>query len=98
MVETNQRHLVLRHDDHDSPVALVGPERDGAFVVQFLLAADDERTCQVREDVTREIDFYLVEKGEPRPWAYAIYHCGTMANVYSRVHWACYDPEKRERS
>ena len=22
------------------------------------------------------------------PWSYAIYHCGTAANIYSPVHWS----------
>jgi hypothetical protein len=35
-----------------------------------------------------ELDFYLVEKLERDPWAYAVYHCGTGANMYSRVHWS----------
>jgi hypothetical protein len=36
----------------------------------------------------KELDFYLVEKGEMNPWAYAQYHCSTAANMYSTVHWS----------
>ena len=39
------------------------------------------------DGVTKELTFYLVEKGEKDPWRYAIYHCGTASNIYSQVHW-----------
>ncbi|MFH0818047.1 MAG: hypothetical protein V1909_05450, partial [Candidatus Micrarchaeota archaeon] len=39
-------------------------------------------------DARYELDFYLVEKDEPDPWAYALYHCNTGANMFSRVHWS----------
>lgn len=37
-------------------------------------------------DIETQLDFYLVELREPDPWAYAIYHFRTAANVYSRVY------------
>ena len=42
------------------------------------------------EEVHRELRYYPdypVELGEPDPWLYARYHCGTTSNWYSRVHW-----------
>jgi len=41
-------------------------------------------------EVTRELNFYLIEKGEDNPWAYAKYHCSTASNIYSSVHWGLY--------
>jgi hypothetical protein len=38
--------------------------------------------------VQQELDFYLVELREANPWAYAVYHCGTSANMYSKIHWS----------
>ncbi len=38
--------------------------------------------------VRKESHFYLVQRGESDPWAYAQYHCGTSANIYSNVHWS----------
>jgi hypothetical protein len=43
----------------------------------------------------KDIDFYLVEKGEANPWAYAKYHCSTAANIYSKVHWLCFPDGNR---
>ncbi|HNS51645.1 MAG TPA: hypothetical protein PKO09_10755 [Anaerolineae bacterium] len=43
--------------------------------------------------VLRNVRFYLIRECEIsrppdfHPWNYAIYHCGTMSNVYSMVHW-----------
>lgn len=42
--------------------------------------------------VRRELDFYLVEKNEPDPWAYAAYHAEASANIYSDVYWAISRP------
>jgi hypothetical protein len=70
------------------PVALVGRPADSVFPIRFLLDRVDETHAHIIRDVTRELDFYLVEKGELDPWAYAQYHCGTSANVYSTVHWS----------
>jgi hypothetical protein len=64
-------------------VAIVGPPINRAFPV--LLLSDDPR---VMDDVRRDLELYLVELGKPDPWAYARYHCTTLANAYSAVHWS----------
>src|SRR5438132_9477249 len=69
--------------DNWLPVALVGPASQGTFCVQFLIDISDERLQPVVRKVLREIDFYLIEKGEPDPWTYTQYHCGTTSNAYS---------------
>jgi len=60
-----------------------GQESDPRFVVEILAGLSAEQ----REAVAAEIRFYLLDKGEPDPWAYAIHHCSTAANVYSSIHW-----------
>jgi hypothetical protein len=39
-------------------------------------------------ETTRELDYYLIQLFKPDPWSYAIQHCQSMSDVYSRVHWA----------
>jgi hypothetical protein len=57
------------------------------FAVEWLVKQDSLAHQAMLADARRELDFYLVEKHEPDPWAYACYHCNTGANMYSRVHW-----------
>lgn len=70
------------------PVALVSAPKGTIFTVQFLIETSDRESRKMMDAVRRELDFYLVEKGEPDPWNYAKYHCRTGANVYSEVHWS----------
>ena len=86
-VNPGREHLVLSHGDSEDAVATVGPPEGRVFPVQFV-APESPENASMRHDVRRELDYYLVELGEPDPWRYAIYHCGTTANVYSRVHWS----------
>jgi hypothetical protein len=80
--------LVVGDDLSESrPVALVGPPNGHVFPVQFLIDQAVEHNADVLEAVIRELNLYLVELGEPDPWSYALYHTGTAANLYSRVHW-----------
>lgn len=79
-----------RDRDSQSPavlVALVGPPRDGIVDVEIALDASNPDFDSLVAECTREIEFYLVDKGEPDAWRYAQYHCGTMSNVYSSMHW-----------
>jgi hypothetical protein len=45
-----------------------------------------------------ELDFYLVELHERDPWLYAKYHCGTIANVYSSIHWSFFSRKADRQS
>jgi hypothetical protein len=94
-VGREQPHLVLAHDEHVAPVALVGAPADGIFPVQFLVSreSDHEVMRRVVADTVRSLDLYLTEVGRPDPWAYAIYHCRTAANIYQPVHWSYVDPK-----
>ena len=92
-VDRSLEHLLVYHDSLDSPVAAVGPPRGAVFPVEFLRAVDVD---DVSRAVRHKLDYYLVEKGERDPWAYALYHCGTMANAYSDVHWTHVAPESAD--
>jgi hypothetical protein len=94
-VDRTSDHFELRYGsangsgwDEWLPVALVGRPINGVFVVQFLIDQANESQAQVVGVLIDELDFYLVEKGEPNPWAYAQYHAGTLSNVYSLIHWS----------
>jgi hypothetical protein len=86
-------HMKLFYGDWGEsalPVALVGEPVGNTFVVEFLQTPELDKSGyeEARLAVERELTFYLVEKGERDPWRYAIYHCGTASNIYSKVHWA----------
>lgn len=68
-------------------VALVGHPDENVFPVQFLINNNHPDYAEIINDVRSELDIFLVEKGEPAPWRYALYHCTTAANLYSTVHW-----------
>ncbi|MGE3345211.1 MAG: VRR-NUC domain-containing protein [Vicinamibacterales bacterium] len=94
-IDRTQQHFELRYGSVDNggwddwiPVALVARGEPDSFLVETLLDSRAGHNREALEAVQRELDFYLVEKGEPDPWAYACYHCGTSANVYSSVHWS----------
>ena len=94
-VDRTSDHFELRYGSaNDSgwdqwlPLALVGPPINGAFVVQFLINQANESQAQVAGPLIDELNFYLLEKGEPDPWTYAQYHAGTLSNVYSSIHWS----------
>jgi hypothetical protein len=92
-VDKEAEHLVITYRDESEPVASIGKGQRRTFIVQFesrCRELDDESM----NDIKRDLNFYFVELGEPDPWAYAIYHCGTTANVYSRVHWG-YVPRRQ---
>ncbi len=95
LVDRTREHFELRWGSSEEgdwtswvPVALVGRTSRREFVVQFLRSDDRVLLGNAVEEVRRDLDLYLVDKGEADPWAYAQYHCGTSANVYSRVHWS----------
>jgi len=94
-VDPAQAHFELRFGSLQVPasgtlpllVARVGRPIDRVFPVEWLVRpADGQR--EALDAVTKDLDYYLVAKGEPDPWLYAQHHAGTAANVYSSVHWS----------
>ena len=101
-VDRAKEHFELRYGDASKTeyedwqlVALIGPPKNHTFPVKWLI---DESTPEGKEfiqEAREELDFFLVQKGESDPWAYAIYHCGTASNIYSRIHWSYYGSGNR---
>jgi hypothetical protein len=87
-VDERADHLLLIYAPLELPVALVGPHVEGTFPVRFLDQRNEDDRATARDAVQRELDFYLLDVGKPDPWNYAIYHCRTMSNAYSDVHWS----------
>lgn len=90
VVDLEYEHIKLFVGEFSDPrlIAVLAPAGGHFFTVQFV--ADKIVHAAAVADVTRELNFYLVEKGEENPWAYAKYHCTTASNIYSTVHWALY--------
>lgn len=96
LVDRDRQHIELVCGDANElglssfvPVALAAPLRADDFVVQYTVDADDLSTelLDLLVGVQAELEFYLIDKHEPDPWAYAVYHCSSWANLYSSVHW-----------
>jgi hypothetical protein len=97
VVDDQGEHIEICHGDIVdmspdawAPVARVGKPEHNSFPVQWLVAPDSPQHRDIVNDVRKELEFYLVEKCEPDPWAYAQYHCSTGANIYSHCHWHFY--------
>ena len=100
-VDMSRDHFELRYgsaDDSDwgkwLSVARVGPPTESTFAVEWILDRADSVHREAASAVAKELDFYLVTKGEADPWVYAQYHCGTSANLYSHVHWVFHEGAK----
>ncbi len=97
-VDTNDDHIKIRFGEEPRPVALVAADGKNSFTVQFLFRwrRGDIKSTRIRREVCKDLDFYLIEKGEKDPWAYAIHHCSTTANVYADVHWSCHSKGRKD--
>lgn len=90
-VDRKNEHFELTYgstdSDEDFPeVALLSKLNDKEFCYQFLSNASED----IKKEVLRDLNFYIVEKGEENAWNYAQYHTTTSSNVYSKVHWGFY--------
>jgi len=102
VVDKNKDHIKItygdvRKDETMIPIAHIAPGEGRSFNVQFINKKDDlgNKMTSILKEVKEELNFYLVNKGEPDPWAYAQYHCTTAANMYSNVHWE-WIPKRRK--
>jgi hypothetical protein len=91
-VDLQKEYIELGYEaDPDTiPIALIGGRENNAFPVQWLVDTKAHKNKRMINLVKRELNFYLVEKEEPDPWAYAKYRCTTASNLYSNVHWSYY--------
>ena len=102
VVDPQKKHIELRYGDAGTsnyedwqPIARIGKPEQNIFIVEWLITPDLPEYQSMITGTRGELDFYLVEKGEPNPWAYALYHCNTASNIYSRVHWS-YFPDGQD--
>jgi hypothetical protein len=98
-VDPDAPHMKLYFGEYDESalaVALVGKPVGDSFVFEFLQlpTLDPKEHERIKLAATKELAFYLVEKGEQDPWQYAIYHCGTASNIYSDVHWGYFPGDR----
>src|SRR3990172_5578682 len=86
IVNTGDEHFEITYGDDPSPIALVGRGRGRSITVQLFSPAGQSAgdAKEAHAKVEEELRFYFVELNEPDPWAYAIYHCTTDANLYSQ--------------
>jgi len=101
-VDERKEHIELRHGDAGKdpyenwlPVARIGKPKNRCFPVQWLVKSDAVENQALIARAREELDFYLVEKNEPDPWAYAVYHCNTGANLYSLIHCSYFPDGQR---
>ena len=98
IVDTIKPHFELRFGSVDNgywddwlPVALLGEPKEGIINVKILFDKSELKNKKIIKKMIKDIEFYLIYKNEPDPWEYAIYHCGSMANAYSDVHWSYFN-------
>lgn len=84
-LEDGTLDLAVTNDPADaSAAARVGRGPGRSFRIEFLT-----KDAAVRKAVVGEIEFILLTEhalGDDR-WGYALHHCGTAANLYSKIHW-----------
>jgi bacterioferritin-associated ferredoxin len=87
-VDSSGEHIEIKYGDIDNPisVAFLSPPVKRVFTVQFLIE-DNKGNKAILKSIKVELDFYLLEKGEPNPWVYMKHHCTSAGNMYSKVHW-----------
>lgn len=94
-VDEAGEHILLEYGDIQTEsaeawisVARLSPPQGQVFTVEWLIEPDTPEHAAALSAGRRELDFFLVELQKQDAWQYAIYHCSTMSNIYSDVHWA----------
>jgi len=94
-VDKKDEHIKVGYGGFEEPfipMALVAPREGNCFTVQFLVKKDDIDPAKQKnyDAMIKELNFFLIEKQEEKPWEYAKYHCGTASNMYSTIRWSYY--------
>jgi hypothetical protein len=82
-INKDNEYIELLWAKDKTSICLLQPSGNNCFIVEFI---DGVNSNYVNE-AERELNFYLIEIQEPKPWIYAKYHCSTAANLYSKVSW-----------
>jgi hypothetical protein len=98
-VNTSKDHFKLKYfssseDQNGHLVALIGKPVGQNFTVKILEGEKSLKNNKMVKAALKEIDYYLINKGETDPWRYAIYHCGTSSNLYSEIRWMYFPTDK----
>ncbi len=93
LVNPDDEHVVISYrefDERSTPLALLAAGPGRGYTVEFTLkpGREDQQGQEILEEIREELDFHLVELDEPDPWAYARYHCNTVANALGSIRWA----------
>jgi hypothetical protein len=101
IVDDQKEHIDLRCGDAEKtsyeewiPIARISKPKHHVFLVEWILIPDSPNNQIINGKARKDIDYYLVEKGEDDPWGYAQYHCNSFGNMYSTIHWS-YFPHGR---
>jgi len=97
IVNTKEEYIKVGYGGFEDPFVPMAPGEGNCFIVQFLVKKDeiDPNKQENYEAMIKELNFFLVEKREEKPWEYAKYHCGTASNMYSTIRWAYYPKENK---
>ena len=97
-VDVSAEHIGIHFGEGKKPVALVGHSRRSGFTVQFLIKeSTGTRSVEILNQIRQELNFYLLHAVGPNSWDFAKYHCETVANARSRIHWRlCGSPDEAE--
>jgi hypothetical protein len=95
-VDASREHIELRYGnafktDSDAwkPVAQLGKPVGMTFPVHWLLQEKKApRNIRMFNEAVRELNYYLIQLMKADAWEYAIHHCLSGSNMYSRIHWA----------
>jgi len=87
---SNQPHFLIFYSEDMGckdwfPVAVLSMAN--TVEMRLALLVHDIKYLNVVDMVKRELNFYLYELNKPDPVDYLCYHCSTMANIYSHVHF-----------
>jgi hypothetical protein len=102
-IDRNKLHFELKYGDLNKvepkdliSVALVARHIGFKCHVEFVLNKEIQNYDEIYERAKREIDFFLIEKGERNPIAYLMHHRNQAANFYSDIHWIARLPKRRK--
>ena len=89
-VDRRRDHVSISYGEGRNIVALVAPHPTQGFRVQFLLKPRQTsvQISRILDEVQSELTFYLLSIVGPDSWTFVQYHCDTLANRRSMVHWS----------
>jgi len=89
---SNQPHFLIFYSEDMGckdwfPVAVLSMANNTVDEMRLALLVHDIKYLNVVDMVKRELNFYLFKLNNPDPVDYLRYHCQTMSNIYSNIHF-----------